>query len=151
MTNLKFLFLDSLLSGSLGGPLAKVWCIGIQGISAQLPGEVHQPQLDVLVFKACLLNSPGGPSAKVCSSAKYEHTSKLLLNNFQCNCLQEIHSHFGGSSAKVDVCQVWCSGIQGIYSRLGGPSAKVGLSANFGVLVFKASLLYYPGGSIGQR
>ena len=55
---------------------------------------------------------------------------------------------------------------------LGSPSAKVGLSAKFGVAVFKASisdslwgpsakvgssanfcvsLLYYPGGSIGQR
>ena len=34
--------------------------------------------------------------------------------------------------------------------HLGGPSAKVGSSANYCVLVFKASLLYYPGGSICQ-
>ena len=117
MTYLKFLFLDSFLSGSLGGwsigpswvywysrhlclitggSIGQSWVTDIQGISAQFPG---------------------GPFAKVCLSAKYEHTSKLLLNNFQCNCPQEIHSHFGG------------------------PLAKVGLSANFGVLVFKASLL----------
>ena len=37
-----------------------------------------------------------------------------------------------------------------MLDSLGGPSAKVGSSANFGVLVFKASLLYYPGGSIWQ-
>ena len=59
------------------------------------------------------------------------------------------------------ICQVWCSGIQGIYSQWteggslakeglsakfgvavfkGGPSAKVGSSAKFGVVVFKASI-----------
>ena len=49
------------------------------------------------------------------------------------------------------MCQVWCSSIQGIYSQFTwGPSAKVGLSANFGVLVFKASLLYSQEGSICQ-
>ena len=73
----------------------------------------------------------GGPLAKEGSSDKYEHTSKLLLNIFQCNCLhQEIHSHFWG---------------------VGGPLANIGSSANFGVLIFKASLLYYLGGSIGQH
>ena len=73
---------------------------------------------------------------------------QLLLNNFQCNCLQEIHSHFWGdpsakvsSSAKFGVAVFKAS----ILDSLGGPSAKVGLSANFGVLVFKASLLYYLG------
>ena len=86
----------------LGGPSAKVclsakfWCTGIQGIYALFIG---------------------GPLAKEGSSDKYEHTSKLLLNNFQCNCLQEIHS---------------C---------LGGQSAKVGSPAKFGVAVFKASIL----------
>ena len=94
--------------------------------------------------------------AKEGLSDKYEHTSKLLVNNFWCNCLQEIHSHFGGvgsplakvvSSAKFGVVVFKAS----ILDSLGGPSAKVGLSANFGVLVFKASLLYYLGGSISQR
>ena len=75
----------------------------------------------------------GGPLAKEGSSAKYEHTSKLLLNNFWCYCLQEIHSHFGGPiSQSRFICQVWCSSIQGIYSRfMGGPLAKVGSSAKF--------------------
>ena len=68
---------------------------------------------------------------------KCEHTSRLLLNNFWCNCPQEIHSHFEGS-----ICQVLCTSI-GIISALfpGGPSAKVCLSAKFGVPVFKASIL----------
>ena len=82
--------------------------------------------------------------AKEDLSDKYEHTSKLLLNNFWCNCLQEIHSHFGGplakvvSSAKFGVVVFKVS----ILDSLGGPSAKVGSSANFGVLVFKASMPY---------
>ena len=33
---------------------------------------------------------------------------------------------------------------------MGGPSAKVGSSAKFGVVVFKASLLYYLGGAFGK-
>ena len=112
MTYLKFLFLDSLLSGSLGGsPLAKAGSTSIQGISARLSRGIHQPKLGVLVFKASLLNLQGGPSAKVCLSDKYE----LLLNNFQCNCLQEIHSCFGGFiSQSRFVCQIWCTDIQGI-------------------------------------
>ena len=54
-----------------------------------------------------------------------------------------------GSSAKVyHSSDQFDVSIQGIYSQFstGGPSAKVGLSANFGGLVFKASLLYYLGG-----
>ena len=46
-----------------------------------------------------------------------------------------------GLSAKFGVVIFKAS----IFNSLGGPSAKVGLSANFGVLVFKASLLYYLG------
>ena len=50
------------------------------------------------------------------------------------------------------ICQVWCSGIQGIYSWfMEGPSAKVGSSANFSVLVFKESLLYYLGGGTSAK
>ena len=37
-----------------------------------------------------------------------------------------------------------------LYSLELGPSAKVGSSANFGVLVFKASMLYYPGGPLAK-
>ena len=49
------------------------------------------------------------------------------------------------------ICQVWCTGIQGIYSQFtGGPLAKVGSSAKFGVLVFKASMLYIGVGSIAK-
>ena len=62
----------------------------------------------------------GGPLAKEGSSDKYEHTSKLLLNIFQHNCLQEIHSHFWG---------------------VGGPLANIGSSAKFCVAVLKASIL----------
>ena len=88
----------------------------------------------------------GGPLAKEDSSDKYEHTSKLLLNNFWCNCLQEIHSHWG----------VHLPSFVYQYPRhlssinWGGPLAKVGLSAKFGVAVFKASILDSLGRPIGQ-
>ena len=45
------------------------------------------------------------------------------------------------SSAKLGVAVFKASNLD----SLGGPSTKVGLSAKFCVLVFKASLLYYPG------
>ena len=44
-------------------------------------------------------------------------------------------------------CPVLCIGMQVISALvLGGPLATLGLSAKFGVLVFKASLLWYWGG-----
>ena len=60
-----------------------------------------------------------------------------------CSSIQGIYSWFSGGSISQSrfICP-GCSGFQGIYSRLtGGPSAKVGSSANFCVLVFKASIL----------
>ena len=61
--------------------------------------------------------------------------------------------YFRGSIGQSSfVCQVWCSGIQGIYAQLpGGSISQIGSSAKFGVVVFKASILNYPGESIGQR
>ena len=103
--------------------ICQVGCTDIQGISAWLPGgSICQSMFICQVLCTSIqgiyaLLIGGGPLAKEGSSAKYEHTSKLLLNNFQCNCIQEIHSHFGG------------------------PSAKVGSSAKFGIAVFKASIL----------
>ena len=81
---------------------------------------------------------PGGPSAKVGLSAKFG------VAVFKASILESL----GGSiSQNRFVCQVWCSSIQGIYSQFtGGPSAKVGLSAKFGVAVFKASILDSLGG-----
>ena len=111
------------------------------------PGGVHLPKyvcLPSFVYQysrhLCSIN--GGPSAKVGSSAK------LGVLVFKASLLY----YLGVSICQsMLVCQVWCSSIQGIYSQfMGGPLAKVGLSANFGVLVFKASLLYHPGGSIYQ-
>ena len=103
--------------------VCQFWCTGIQGIAALLPGGVHLPKYVCLPFKASILDSLGGPLAKVGSSDECEHTSKLLLNNFWCNCLQEIHSHFGGSIGQSRlVCQVLCAGIQGIYALLIGGS-----------------------------
>ena len=104
--------------------ICQVLCTGIQGISALVP----------LV---------GGPMANVGSSAKF------CVLVFKASLLW-----FGGSiSQRRFICQVWCTGIQGISALvLGeGPSAKVGSSAKFCVLVFKASLLWYQGGSISQR
>ena len=51
-----------------------------------------------------------------------------------------------GSSARF-----LCSGRQVISALVpGGPLARIGLSALFGVVIFKASLLWYLGSSIGQ-
>ena len=101
-------------------------CTGIQSISAQLPrGSICQSMFICQVLctgiQGIYALLMGSPWAKEGSSDKYEHTSKLLLNIFQHNCLQEIHSHFWG---------------------VGGPLANIGSSANFGVLVFKAFMLY---------
>ena len=105
--------------GSIGQSrfICQVWCTGIQGISALVPGEK--------------------PLAKVESSAKFGvvvfKASPALLP--------------GGSIGQNRfICRVLCSGIQVISSLvLGSPLARLGLSAKFGVLVFKASLLWYWG------
>ena len=90
--------------------VCQVLCTGIQGI--------YSPFM-------------GGPSAKVCLSAK------CCVLVFKASLL-----YCGGSICQsVFFCQVLCTGIQGIYAVLGGPSTKVGLSAKFGVAVFKASML----------
>ena len=59
-----------------------------------------------------------------------------------------ILNSFGGPiSQSRFVCQFLCTGIQGISALLpGGPLAKVGLSAKFGVVVFKASFFNSLGG-----
>ena len=114
----------------------------------------------VAVFKASILNSLGGPLAKVGSSAKFGVAvfKASILNSlgvplakvglsgkfgvvvFKASILNSPGGSIGQSRF---VCQVLCSSIQGIYSQFtgGGPSAKVGSSAMFGVVVFKASIL----------
>ena len=59
----------------------------------------------------------------------------------------------GGSICQsIFICQVLFTSIQGIYAVLmRGSSAKVGLSAKFGIVAFKASILdSLGGGSMGQ-
>ena len=61
--------------------------------------------------------------------------------------------HLGGPLAKVDSSAkfgVVVFKASMLYSLELGPSARVGSSANFGVLVFKAFLLYYPGGPLAK-
>ena len=88
----------------------------------------------VAVFKASILDSLGGPLAKVALSTKFG------VAVFKASILDSLGGSIGQSRF---ICQVWCSSIQGIYSQFtGGPLAKVGSSAKFGVLVFKASMLY---------
>ena len=101
----------------------------------------------------------GGPSAKVCSSAKccvlvFKASMLYLLGVHLPKCVhlpsavywysRHLCSINGASICQSRfVCQVWCSGIQGIYSQfMGGPSAKACSSAKCCVLVFKASMLY---------
>ena len=75
----------------LKNPLAKV------GSSAKF---------GVAVFKACILNYPGGPSAKVGSSAK-----------FGVAVFKGIYAPFteGSICQSMFICQVLCTGIQGKY------------------------------------
>ena len=104
--------------------------------------EGSSAKFGVAVFKASILNFLGVPLAKVGSSAKFcvvVYKSSLLW-------------YWGGSiGQRRFICQVLCSGMQVISALvLGGPLAKVGSSAKFCVVVFKASLLWYLGCSIGQ-
>ena len=66
-------------------------------------------------------------------------------------CKSSLLLYLGGSIGQSRiVCQVWCTDIQGISAlvpgQVGDTSVKVGLSTKFGVLVFKAFLLWYCGG-----
>ena len=68
----------------------------------------------------------------------------MVICQVLCTGIQAIYAILIGGSIGQSrfVCQVWYNSIQGIYSQFtGGPLAKVGSSANFGVAVFKASLL----------
>ena len=109
----------------LGGPSAKV-C---------LPSFVYHIQ----GIYALLLR---GPSAKVCSSAKfclpsfvYQYSRHLCSINGGVHLPKYVH---------LPSFVYWYS--RHLCSINGGPSAKVGSSAKFGVVVFKASMLYYLGG-----
>ena len=74
----------------------------------------------------------GGPSAKVGSSAKFG------VVVFKASILYSLGVH----QPKYVHLPSLVYSIQGIYSQFtGGPLAKVGLSAKFGVAVFKASIL----------
>ena len=76
--------------------------------------------------------------AKVGSSAKFFGGGIQVISAL-------VHGGFIGQIRVI--CQVLCSGMQVISALvLGGPLARLGLSAKFGVLVFKASLLWYWGG-----
>ena len=80
-------------------------------------------------------------------------------NNFLCNCLQEIHGHWGVHQLKKGhltnmntfLNNFWCNCLQEIHAHFwgeGGPLAKVGSSAKFGVVVFKTSILNSQGGPL---
>ena len=123
--------------------ICQIVCTGIQGISALLPkmsfgqSMIHLPNFVYCFSRHLFLIHWGYPLAKVGSSAK-----------FWCTGIQGIYALLIGVSISQSrfICQVWCRGIQGIYSQFtGGPSAKVCLSAKFGVLVFKASMLFHLG------
>ena len=96
-------------------------CTGIQVISPLLPGGPSakvgsSAKSCVLVFKSSLLYYLGGPLAKICSSAK--------------SCILVFKSS--------------------LLYYLGGSSAKVGSSPKFCVLVFKSSLSSTTQGAICQ-
>ena len=95
-----------------------------------------------MVFKASILNSPGG---SICQSR--------FVCQVLCTSIQGISAPLpGGPSAKVCLSAKFCVAVfkASILNSLGGPSAKVGLSAKFCVVVFKASILISTGQFICQ-
>ena len=66
-------------------------------------------KFDIAVLKASILNSLGGPSAKLGLCAKFD------VAVFKASMLDSL----GGSICQnMFVCQVLCTGIQGIYALL---------------------------------
>ena len=89
-------------------------CTGIQGISGLLPGGPlakvgSSAKFCVPVFKASLLNYWGDPSAKVCLPAKFS------VVVFKASILD---SPGGSISQSRFVCQFLCTGMQGISALL---------------------------------
>ena len=93
----------------------------------------------VVTFKASILDSQGGcPSAKVGSSAKFG------VVVFKASILNSLGGSIGQSRFICQFLVYWYSRHLCFITWV-GPSAKVGLSAKFGVVEFKASILDSPG------
>ena len=100
-------------------------------LGVHLPKYVCLPSI-VYWYSRHLCSIWGGPSAKVCSSAKccvlafkasmlYSGGSisqSRFICQVWCSGIQGINSQFTGGSIGQSrfICQVWCSSIQGIYA-----------------------------------
>ena len=160
------------MGGSIGqsGFICQVLCSGMQVISAQIWGSTGQSGficqvlysgmqvISALVWGGLLAKM--GSSAKfcvvVCKSSLLRYGGLLAKEGSSAKfcvvvCKSSLLWYWGGSIGQSGfICQVLCSGMQVISALvLGGALAKEGLSAKFGVAVFKASILNY-WGSISQ-
>ena len=118
-----------------------VLCTGIQGISALLLG-VHLPKY------VCLPSFVYWYLRHLCSINGDSICQIMFICHTLCTSIQDISALLlGGPSAKVCLSAKFGAMVfkASILDSLGGPSAKVGSYANFCVLVFKASMLYYLG------
>ena len=102
----------------------------------------HSWPVDVISSVKLPFSMWGGPSAKVGSSAK------LCVPVFKASLLDYWGIHLTKCVCLPSVVY-WHS--RHLCCIQGAPLAKVGSSAKCCVLVFKASMLYLFGGSIGQR
>ena len=127
-----------------------MWCTGIQGISALVLGRGPLAKVGlsakfcVVVFKASLLWYLGGGG----SIGQSRFICQIL-----CSGIQGISTLVPGGSIGQSrvICHVLCSGMQVISALvLGSPLVTLGLSVEFGILVFKASLLWYCGGPLAR-
>ena len=154
----------------------------MQGICAQLTGEDlcwialwYASIFGVVVFHASMLNWLGGPSAKVCSSAKFcvmvfkanitcQSWNLIVIWGVFWGVLRALHltwlynAHWLFTTLIIQKseeiptfsCRIQngCQIYPIIYISwcIGGPLAKVGSSAKFGAAVFKASILNLLGG-----
>ena len=118
--------------------ICQVLCTGIEGsLLLYLEGPsakvCSSAKFCVLVLKASLLYYLWHPSAK------YVHLQRLLYEYSRQ--LFSIQDGWGSIGQSRFVCLFRCTGYQCIYTLLPGGSIGQSSSANLGVIVFKASLL----------
>ena len=140
--------LDVSTGGSIGQStfVCQVWCSSIQGIYSWFTGgSIVQSRFICQGWSSNIQGIYSWFTGDL--SAKAGLSAKFCVAVFKASMLYYLGVSISQSRF---ICQVLCIAVfkaSILYSPgSGGPSAKVGLSANFGVLVFKASLLYYLGG-----
>ena len=96
------------------------------------------------VLKASILDSLGGPSAKVGLSTKFG------VAVFKASILDSLGVHLPKYVCLPSFVYWYSRDLFSIHWGVGGALAKVGLSTKFGVVVYKASILGLLGGPLAK-